>query len=346
MPEIYHFNIYRADAVLNDNESLRVRLFYASNPKPITSRLKENLPFGVSTLERLLKEGCADLANGDNPFKPAAVAAMYVLNDGKIICNRRDKEAPTHPLYHSIHGGYPQTKEEIYTAKGLEDAILREIAEECLLITNDKKPWLIVPNDAKKHTLWTAKNLGLNLPLRYIDVETLASKDTLEVYDESENLIFKLGSFIDIAYESQTNLNVQQVRLLPVSSDEVSPIDAEGMIKSGKFLHFNRESYIIDQKEIENREFGSVMQSPEVYRTRIDGGIPKLFVPSYELPYLGPDKVLVASPHIWAPDNILVVGLDALAVAGFKGKKLEIELWKERMKFEGKSLIPKDSLAN
>lgn len=221
---------------------------------------------------------------------------------------------------------------------------LRETAEESLLITREKSPRLVVPNDSKEYTLESAKRLGIDLKPLYVDVETMEPGDKLEVYYEDGEHIFSARAFLDILYESGTSLNALQIRKVPLASEEVLPIDAEGMIKEGKFVHFNRESYLINISDIEGKEFGSILENPRVFQTKIENGFPKIFTPDYVKPYLGPDKVKVNHPHIWAPENLLTVCMDALGVKGYRGKKLEIELWKEKSKKDGRSLIPEDIL--
>ncbi len=68
--------------------------------------------------------------------------------------------------------------------------------------------------------------------------------------------------------------------------------------------NFNREAYILSLNEAA-KSFGSILENPEVYQTRIRQGIPELYTPSYDEPYLGPEKVPVIHPHIWAPEDLL-----------------------------------------
>jgi len=340
MPEIYQFKIYKADMTL-ENGSVTARLYYPRNPKILKRRLDENLTFGINVLERLIEKGYSEIANNDNPIGPAGGGSLYVLSDGVFVCHRRDKHAPTHKMYHSVYSGFPDSEEAVYTEHGLIQSGLRETAEECLLITREKIPRLVVPNDSRNHTLASARNLGINLKPLYLDIETLDPRDKLEVYNADGQILFSTRAFLDLVYESLTILNALQIRRVPLSSQEVLPIDGEGIIKNGRFTHLNRESYFINLDEIKNKPFGSLLKNPRVFRTRIKNGIPELFTPFYEKPYLGPDNVEVVSPYVWAPDNLLITCLDALQVSGYKEKKFGIELWKERTKLNGKSLIPK-----
>jgi len=346
MNEIYQFKIYDADATM-ENGGITVRLFYPRNPKPIDRIIKENLPFGVSVFERLIRDGYSGIADEKNPIKTASAGLLYLLEDGKFICHRRDKDAPTHKLYHCANGGYTKSKESLYTEKGLEETGIREAAEECLIVTREEEPRLVVPNYSSVFPTVakaTAKNLGLNLEPKYTSAEVVEPTDTLKVFDADENLIFKHKTFIDFIYESSTSLNVLDVLKLPFSSKEVMPIASEGTEKDGKFIHFNQESYVIHTSEIANKPFGCILENPKVYKTRIEKGKPIIYRPDYAEPYLGPDGVQVTDPHVWAPEDMLVRTLNAIGVEGYKW--MEMELWKEKMKLEGKSILPASVLKN
>ncbi len=335
---ITHFKVYNAEAFKEGN-SLTVKLYYPRKPEPIERRLPENLPFGVRTLEKLLGDSYAKIADQNNPIKPAAAGSLYLLSDGNFIVHRRDRGAPTHSLYHSAYGGFTNSLEFVYTESGLIQTALRETAEECLLITRDRTPKLIVPEDSRDYTLESAKMLGLDLDYLTVKVETLDPSDKLEVYYEDGEHIFTAKAFLDLLWESSTSLTALQIRKLPLSVEEVFPIDAEGMIKDGRFVHFNRESYVLSKEEVSNKQFGTILENPRVFQTRITDDI-RIYTPSYNPPYLGPDKTPVTSPHVFAPEDMLTACLDALQIQGYKGKKLEIELWKEKTKLEGSSLLP------
>jgi len=344
MKEILHFKVYRADARINENRGITIRLFYPRNPELITKRIKENLSFGIEAFERLIKERYSKIADNQNPIKPAAAGSLYLLEDGAIIFNRRDKFAPTHKLYHSAYAGFTQSRKGIYSAEGLTETALRETAEECLLITTERIPRLLVPNNAKEETIKSAKRLGLNLEFLCFDTEVVEPQDTLEVYYENGKIIFFAKGFLDLIYESQTSLNLLQIRKIPFSSQEVLPIDAEWTSKDNEFVHLNRESYMVNIAELAGKNFGSILENPRVYQIKNKNGTPKVFKPQYNPPYYGPDGIEVKYPHVFAPDNLLTRCLDALGVEGYKGRWKEIELWKEKKKSDGKSLVPESVL--
>src|SRR4030042_972054 len=183
MPQNYSFKVKKADAALNE-KGMTVRLWYPRNPEMVTGRIPGNLPYRIAALERLKKEGYSEIADKDHPIRPPSAGSLYVTKDGKIICHRRDKGAPTHKLYHSAYAGFTGAYGEVYTMEGLKKAGLRETAEECLLVTKDSVPWLVVPNDSKDYTLESAKRVGLELKPYFIDVDLVDPTDRIEVYDE------------------------------------------------------------------------------------------------------------------------------------------------------------------
>lgn len=362
MPDIYSFQIDRAHATLDDRGRMTVVLTYPNNPTLEVKRMPEDLDRGIEVLENLRRDGYSTI----NPIKPASSGSLYRFKDGKMLVHRRDKGAPTHPLYHSAYAGFAATRDHVYTAEGLLANGLRETSEEVLitkglipvsdetiLITADKKPWLVTPRDSKPYVMESARRLGLDLPLYEVDVRTVDPTDRLIVVDEGGNRIFEARAFLEILRESQTSLNALQIRELPFSSDEVLPVDAEGMWKGDQWLHFNRESYIIDPAEIAGKLFGVILPNPRVYRTAfIDTTYGRVPLPTlqkiedYPQPYLGPDKVSVVHPHIWAPEDLLRRAMDASGIEGYAGKWIDWELWVERSKKDGKSLLPDDVLAD
>lgn len=344
--EISIFKISNAEASY-ESGNLHVRLFYPRNIKEETKRIPENLPFGIKTLESLLKGNFTEIADANNPIKPADGGSMYVFKDNAFLVHRRDMGAPMHKFYHGAPGGYTDSLDSTFSEQGLLETGLRETAEESLLITKDIPHRLIVPKDSKEYTLMAAKNLGLDLKPVYADVTSLSSEDNLQVfYEDGEHIFTSKGrGFLDLMWEGSTSFTLMQIRMLPFSSEEVIPIDAEGMAKDGKWIHFNRESYMLKFSDVENKSFGTPLENPRVSQTKIKEGIPSVYVPEYKEPFLGPDGIAVSHPHIWAPENHTTVCLDALCIRGYYKKRLDIELWKEKCKLEGKSMIPPQFLA-
>lgn len=337
MAEIYNFKIFKADAFRKD-DGITVRLWYPDN-KQMVQRMPENLEYGIKVFESLIPNGYSEIADSDNPIRPASAGSLVMTKDGKIIVNRRDKDAPTHKLYHTAYVGFGQDYNSVYTSKGLRETGLKESAEECLLITRDKDPYLIVPNDSERYVLESAKRIGLgHLNLRNINVEAYEPRDKIQIFDVGNNLIFELKTNLNIFYESSVGLNCLEIRRLEISSDEIYPVDAEGILKNDQYRRFNRESYILNPSDL--GKFGSILDDPEVYQADIADGKLQMTKPVYESPFFGPDMVKVNNPHIWAPDDTLSRCLDALDVPGYNW--IKVELWKEMSKSNGRHLIPDD----
>src|SRR3989344_708042 len=246
LDDILQFEVYKADARLDGN-TMHVRLFYPNNPKKIDQRIPENLEFGKAVLSRLKEDRYAEIADKHNPIKPPSAGSVYVTLDGKIIIHRRDANARTNALYHSIYAGFPSSRDFLYSGQGLRDTALRETAEECLIITNEKNPYLIVPSDSREDTLESAKRLGIELKQRTADIHTWPSgqeskdakipSDTLEVLTEDGKRIYKTNISLELYYAGHTGISAILFRRLPLHSQEILPIDAEGMMsKDNKFI--------------------------------------------------------------------------------------------------------------
>jgi len=346
------FKIPKAEATY-DGKNLTVRLYYPNNPEELNKRLPGNSVFGVTTLETLLREGHATIATPECPIKPADGGSIYLFKDNVVLVHRRKfplGKNSVHNFYHSAPGGYTESLNATRSEQGLITTGLKETAEEQILFTKDKYPWLIVANDLKEYTLQAVRNLGLDFDIqnrfKFVDAETLPSGDTLQVYDEEGNEIFtsKGKGFLDIMWDNSTSLSLMQIRKLPISSEEILPIDAEGVIgKDGAFVHFNRESYLIPLSELANKLFGTPLENPRVYQTQLTN--PRVvYHPSYSQPFYGPDEKKVTNPHLFAPENHFTVCLDALDVPGFKGKRLDWQLWKEKCTRDKVCMIPSEFL--
>ncbi len=254
MSEILEFEINYARAY-KTGDNLVVQLVYPAVKKQLTQRLAANPEFGSRVLDNLIAKGEAIIADKDHPFKPAGGGSLYVTKDNKVICHRRDAGAGFHPMHHSAYGGFPDSDEGVSSAQGIRDTALRETGEECILITREKPHRIYVPRDTKEYTERAAKRLGLDLKPEYIDVETLLGTDTLEVYNEKGRLLFKTKALLGMIWDSSTTFDALFLRRLPLFSEEILPIDAEGMTKNdGRFIHFNRESYIISLDDLRGKK--------------------------------------------------------------------------------------------
>ncbi|MEK6933398.1 MAG: hypothetical protein AABW75_00815 [Nanoarchaeota archaeon] len=222
--EIYHFKIPKAEAEF-DGLGLTIKLFYPDRDRleETSSRLSEQLDFGINVFEQLLRSGRAIAADPQHPLKPSAAGSMYILDDNTIVCHRRDKGAGVHKLYHSPNGGYTKSREFTHSLKWLEATALAETAEECLLITKDKNPYLIVPEESKEETLKRARLFNIDLPTREVKSEIIPGTDRLEVYENNVPLFTADKVCISLLYESSTSLSTLWPRRLPLFTDEVVP---------------------------------------------------------------------------------------------------------------------------
>jgi len=327
MPEIYQFKVTRAEAEY-DGESLTMKLWYPANPEIITGRIGANPEWGMEVIDNLLTKGHAVLANKQNPVKPPSAGSLVVFNDNAFVCHRRDKYAPMHKMYQSSSSGFPQDRESIFTKKGLLETAVRETAEETLFITKDIGPRLVTTPALAHHSKESAERLGFDLKTYQVKEELAESKDRLEVYDHHGDLIFSVNTFLDMMFDTDTSLNILQIRKLDIASDEVLPVDAEGMFKDGKFMHFNRKSFIIPFNTIVNQDFGHPLVNPQVYQTRLGNSEPEIYTPEPK-EFLGPGATPVTHPYLFCPENLLTVSLDALGIEGYDGEKLYTERWKD-----------------
>lgn len=340
LDEILQFEVYKADAKL-DRDSMHVRLVYPKNPKKINTIIPEHLEFGRSVLNELRNYGYCDIASQGSPIKPPSAGSVYITLDGKLIIHRRDTGARTNALYHSIYAGFTASTDFVYSEEGLINTALRETAEESLIITNEDNPTLLIPSDSEQVTQESANRLGLNLKSRLIPVKTLPAKDTLEVLGEDGKRIYKANVWLELYHSGHSGISAILLRQLPFNSEEILPIDAEGMTKDGKFIHFNRESYIVDPKDIP-RNFGEPLENTPSYQTQFaQDGKPKIYGVDVQPPFFGPEKVRVTHPHIFAPDDLLAKVLSVLDIPGYESNRwIETELHKINSRLESKSPVP------
>lgn len=344
------FKIYKADATYNGN-NLVINLYYPKNLVELKTRLPGNSKFGANALEQLLKEGHTQIASLESPIKPADGGSMYVFDDDVFLVHRRHfplGKNSLHNFYHSAPGGYTDSLNATFSEEGLIETGLRETAEEQLLVTRDYKR-LITRKGSEEYSILAAKTIGIDLPTKSVEMQVLPATDTLNVFwEDGESIFSSKGKVIlDPIWDCSTSLSGMQVIRVPLKSKDVYPIDAEGMIgKDGKFIHFNRESYFIPMSEVANKKFGTPLINFEVFKTKIEDGKPVVYTPTLEMhiPFYGPEEKIVNHPHIWAPENHTTVCLDNLGVSGFAGKRLDIQLWKEKCVRDGTLMIPEEFL--
>ena len=340
MPEILQFKVEEAYADYDSSDgSLHVKFLYPRNPQELKGRLGANPEFGIETLEKLISTGQSRIATPENPISPPNAGSLPVTRDGEFICNRRDDGARVHKMYHSPYSGFAQNIEELFTKEGMLRLAARESAEELVLITRDRNPYLIVTPSLKEYTLKSAKRLGLDYPIREINEEFMPGKDTLEVCYEDGEPIFSMKTFFTMLWDIDASTIAMQIRQLDIDSNEILPIDAEGIInEDGSYkVHFNRESFIVDLKDLdvfkanslEDLKYAHPMKNPQVFQSYWDENRKMRIVHtprSSPLEYLGPGAVPVNQPYLWAPQDTLRSCLDGLEVPGYAGRKLHWEL--------------------
>jgi len=342
MPEIVQFNVTNANATYYADGSLVLNFYYPKSPQKKETRLGPHPEFGAETLEKLIITGCAQIATLDNPISPPNAGSLPITSDGMIICNRRDDGAKVHALYHSPYSGFAQSMDELYSQEGMMQLATRESAEELVLITKERNPHLIVTPTSKQYTLLSAKRLGLDhLPLREVAEEFIPGKDKLNVFYEGGEKIFSLDTHFTMLWDIDASTIAMQIRRLDIHSEEIIPIDAEGMFNpDGSYkVHFNRESFIINPRDIRRGNFADFansldtldyaypLKNPKVFQSYLDQQRGRIvYTPNNSpLAYKGPGNVAVTRPYLFAPQDTLRACLDGLEVPGYYRRKLHLE---------------------
>lgn len=346
--EIYDFKINRADADFS-NGKLTVNLYYPNHPEPLHGRLKEQLDYGAEVYVNLIRNGSAQIADAEHPIKPTS-GGLVLLMEGSagktMLVHRRGKTAPVHPLYHSLNAGYGNTKEHAYSSEGIMETGKREFAEEMLMITRDKEPWVVVPIGLEKYVDATLKRFGLDFgsKRRYIDLERIEEEsDTLNVFDEKGKKIFTRRGFISPLWESATSLTIDSLyQAKGITADEVQLVCAEFRNTPAGPVHIPEEGYLLPLSQFETLKFGTPIENVEMFLATFNSGKIEVLKPE-PLEYLGPERVAVNHPHLFAPDDQLVHVLGGMGIGEYAGKgRLQVELLKILARKEGKTLLPED----
>ncbi len=304
---MYLFEVPRATAEF-DGKSITVKLYYPNERKMLDKSPPEDLEWGVKKFSELLEKGYAEIATPEHPIRNPSAGGVYVFDDDTWFIHRRDAGAPLHPLYHSIPCGYPETERET-TVDGLRALMQRELPEENLIFTKDGE---LLPLHGQ-YAIETAERIGIS-PERIKTVpgyaDALKGMDKLEIYNEDGSLMIGTGiTDIEFSWEGSTTINALWFVCIPYSAKDILPVDAEGMYKDGTFIHFNREAYLLTANErtlIKMLDTVNIpLKNEDVHRTKIEDGIPRVYVPSYEPPFFGPDGKSTDHPNIFAPDNLL-----------------------------------------
>jgi len=337
--EKYLFKITRARAEMIDSiisDRVKVTLWYPNNPKIEKVKLPGNLEYGIEKFSELMDKGYAEIADENHPIRPPSAGGVYVFSDGVISFHRRDMEAYLHPLQHSIPAGYPQTEKEVSSEEGIKKARDREVSEETLLFTKDGA--LLVPKGCEEFVLKTMENLGIykqNYKIIPTDIEIDEGRDILEIRDEDDNIIFQTKTNLAFGWTGSTTMNALWVLRVPYTSDEIIPVDTEGMFEDGKYKHFERETYKVSLEEL-NKKWGSKLVMPDVYKAKIENGKVSIYTPEYKPPFYSPSLLGEVDleqkitedkyPHIFWPDELLRKMLTVLEVDHyFRWMDIELE---------------------
>jgi hypothetical protein len=323
-------------------DGLHFTFNYPATKKVIERALPEAPQFGIDFFNTLALEHGAELGTPEVPTRPSSAGSIYQFADDMVMIHRRDLKAPVHPMYHSCCSGYPEAGETVLETQ------VRETAEENLvLLGNDQIVTdVVVPEDTALQTLRTVERLGLRLPTKLYDVQTIGGPDTFAIYDDGKLIDEGMG-YIDIFFEGSRGHNVMAVRrFTDLQSQDVFPFDSEGAVNEGKsFFHFKRESYLIHPND--ELEIGKPMKQIRKFQAEVGqyGQISIIQENNNLEPQLGPDKVRVKHSDIWYPDGQLVRVLAGLGFKNLEHNWREIERSRCEAKLEGKTLIHPDYLA-
>lgn len=293
MGEIHILPVYSATAQMEDG-GVVAKLHYESGSSPVTKRFSADPRFGFSVYDGLIRNGYAKLATETDPLRSPSGGAAYFLNNGKLLVHRRDRKAPTHPLQHSISGGFPscdrqtQYPAEIMVAEGAE----------MVLVTKEKPHRLLVSkNDpvARAITLDAAGRIGIDTrkPIEVDFLEPSDLPDRVEIYC-GDHLVSSTPAYLQFLWESEAAINALKTYTVKFDPENIIPVDTEGMMKGENYIHFNRETFVLGD-EIRTKRFGDWLDNPVVYKTARtgEGTVPVL--------QEGPTD----APYVFMPDDML-----------------------------------------
>ncbi|MFA4820239.1 MAG: hypothetical protein WC613_04770 [Candidatus Aenigmatarchaeota archaeon] len=296
MGEIHIYPVHRATAQVEDG-GIVAKLHYDTDSSPVTKRFPANPDFGFSVYDDLIKHGYAKIATESNPLRSPSGGAAYFLENGKVLVHRRDKRAPTHPLQHSISGGFPSCERQTYYPA----EIMVAEGAEMVLVTKEKPHRILVSNDdpvARAITLDAANRIGIDTrkPIGTYFLEPIIElPDRVEIY-RGNDLVSSTTAYLQFLWEAEAAINALKVYIVEFDPENVIAVDTEGMMKGDDYIHFNRESFVFRPEDISNRRFGDRLDSPVVYKSqKTDEGT---------IPVLQTEEPQDA-PYIFMPDDML-----------------------------------------
>ena len=303
MGEIHVYPVKHAAAYRNCYGGLTSAFYYDSGDNPLDKRIPANPEDGIRFYQGLLKEGTAVLGSPEVPNRSPSVGVIYIMSNGKFFSHRRDKDAPTHKLQHSIQIGYPACKRQ---TRYPSEVVAAEGAE-LILVTKEKPHRIIIPKGdpvARTISLDLARTIGVNTEK---PVEALfhydTGHDTIEIYEDGR-LVSRTDGYSYFIWESEVASNIVQRCYIDFDPENILPVDTEGMLKDNKYIHFNRETFLFGD-EIKNKKFGDKIENPVVYRSEIING--------YIMPVLQ-EKEPADAPYVFMPDDTLSRTLYGLGI--------------------------------
>ncbi|MEK6938134.1 MAG: hypothetical protein AABX04_03750, partial [Nanoarchaeota archaeon] len=180
---------------------------------------------------------------------------------------------------------------------------------------------------------------------RYIDLEHLDESDSLNVFDERGNKLFTHQGFISPLWESATSLTTDNLyQAKGITAEEVQLICTEFRNTSEGLMHIPEEGYLLPLSKLETLNFGSPIEDVEMFLGKFNSGRIEVLTPKYQPEeFLGPDKVRVVHPHLFAPDDQLVNVLGGMRIGEYAGTgRLEMERAKTLARMEGRTILPKE----
>ncbi len=329
MKEILNFPIKEAYAEMVGN-GLTVTLHYPAtreefNERRLTRDMPGLLEHGIRCLEALQRGERVRIGTEQFPSRPASGSILDILNDGSFYTHRRDGGTRVHPWYHGIASGFPSTKRELVDVDTLQR---REAAEEHIFTDGDGYICILPDSVSEETTKARLGYLGLGngtIKLRKEDIEYLAGNDELVVLDNNGAEISRVRGNIYLSWEQEANVAIAKIRQWNIEPEHVEGFDAEGMLKDGRFIHFNREMFYFTRKQLDGLRFGDELVEPDVYvLKRLKIGIDTFGFSSSRVGKKKNDGVEI--PDIFKPDDGLRRVLDALGIEGYKGRWIKHEL--------------------
>jgi len=292
MAEIHVFPVTQAEAEIRRG-GIKLTMFYGG-AAPREDRVKADPGYGVRVFKNLLDYGSSEVADIDHPLRSASGGAIYILEDGTVPAHRRDKFAPTHKWQLSIPGGFPQNLDQaMYPAE-----IIRTEGSELVLMTEDGE--LLLPEDDDIGAAIAVRAARrINLPIKavkYVPFDYKEGPDEL-LLDTNGKFISSTMGYLDFFWESEAGLTLlRPCYVLYDRPEKVIAIDTEGKMKGEKYVHFQRETFMLKPEEIRGKNFGDHLDGVKVFKPELGEGQTQVRVQSEDQ---------AKEPYFYRPDDML-----------------------------------------